>query len=134
MRWGLFFLGLLLLGLVYEISELYLDQWGKVDLFLCHDREMYPSSYIYYSNENIGRIILALGVRKLMLLVDFLKPFSYFATAFVILESIDLVDFWLTRNSLWFEFRGYPITFNVLKIFIFTVLFGHEFIHRNIAA
>lgn len=135
MRWGLLFLALLIFGLLFEFSELLLDErWGKVDLFFRLNHQMYPSSYIYYAGETLTYIFLGLVVRHLMSLIERTKPYKHFATAFVILETIDFIDFWVTGNSLWFEYREYPITYNVVKVFIFTVLFGHELIHRDTSA
>lgn len=134
MKWGFFFFGVILFGLMYEFSELWLDERGKVDLFLRSDRQIYPSSYIYYSAETLSYIFLALAVRRLMYSIESLDQYKHFATSFSILEGIDFIDFWITGNSLWFEFRGYPITYNVIKVFIFTVLLGHELIRRDTSA
>lgn len=132
MKWGFLFLGLLILGLTFELVEGWADKkWGEVDLFWCINAKMNPSSYVYYNNETLERIILALFIRYLMSLNEVLKPFRHFATAFAILETIDLIDFWITGNTLWFLFHGWPVTFNIIKLAIFVILLTYEFISNR---
>ena len=75
----------------------------------------------------LERIILALGIKYLMSLISFLKPYQHYAMAFAVLESIDLVDFWLNGNTLWFEYKGYPITFNVIKFLVFILVIIYDY-------
>lgn len=123
MKWGFLFLGLILLGLLFELAEGWADKkYKEVDLFWGINARMNPSSYVYYNNETLERIILALFIRYLMSFVTFIRPFRYFATAFAILEAIDLIDFWITGNTLWFEYYGWPVTYNIIKFLVFTLL------------
>lgn len=128
MRWGFFFFVLLFLGITFEIAEGWADKkWGEVDLFLLIDAKMSPSSYVYYNNETLERILLALFIRYLMSMIDFLKPYRHYAMAFAVLEGIDLIDFWLNGNTLWFEYQGYPITFNVIKFLVFILVIIYDY-------
>lgn len=115
MKFGLFFFAIILLGLIFEICVGTLDkQFGRVDLFLMSNRIIYPSSYVYYSGETLIYIAFALMIRHFSIN-------KHYATAFIIVESIDFIDFWITNNSLWFEFQGWPITFNIIKVVVFVL-------------
>lgn len=121
MRLGLFFLGIITLGFCFELAEHFDSQWGKVDLFLLKDEQWNPSSYVYFVGESVAYIGLALMIRKL-------TPYKHIALAFVIIESVDLIDFFVTKNGPWFEFHGWPVTYNVVKLSIFVLFLTYEFI------
>lgn len=124
MKLGLFFLGIILLGFCFEFVEHLDSKLGTIDLFYLRDVKWNPSSYVYFTGESIAYIAMGLMIRKL-------TPYKHIALAFVVVESIDLIDFYVTKNDLWFEFRGYPITYNVIKVFIFTLLLGYDFIRNT---
>lgn len=128
MKWGVLFFALILLGLTFEFTEFWLDkEWGEVDLFFLIDAKMYPSSYIYYNNETSERIILALITWRLMLRIDSIKDFAHYAAVFAMVEGLDLIDFWATGNTMWFQFREYPVTFNAVKILIYLFYLTYEY-------
>jgi len=135
MKFGLIFFCFLLLGLVFEFVEEWADKkWGEVDLFFIIDAKINPSSYAYYTNETLERIFLALFIRHLMSVIDNIKCFKEYATAFIILESIDLIDFWMTGNTLWFLYHEVPITFNVIKVAIFMIAIIANETNRSITS
>lgn len=115
MKYGFFFFVIILVGLAFEIVAGTLDnRHGRIDLFFLSDRVIYPSSYVYYTGEALTYIAIAVVIRHFSIN-------KHYATAFIIVESIDLIDFWITDNSLWFEFSGWPITFNIIKVVIFVL-------------
>jgi hypothetical protein len=114
-------------GLGYELMLPYDDRWGRVDLFLHSDRAIYPSSYFYYSGETILYILLAVLIMRLMAKIPAISEFKHFALVFIVLEFGDLLDFWITDNDLWFEFRGWPITYNVIKVLVFILVLIYEY-------
>jgi hypothetical protein len=127
MRYGLFFFGVVFLGIGFEFAQLYDERWGRIDLFLNSDRSIYPSSYVYYSVGHLTDILLASLVMYLMTKIPSIAQFKHYALLFVVLEAVDLLDFWLTNNDLWFEFTGYPVTFNVLKVLVFILVIIYDY-------
>lgn len=128
MRYGFFFFGLVLFGLGYELMLPYDDQFGRVDLFLNSDRAIYPSSYFYYSGETILYILLAVLIMWLMSKIQAISEYKHYALVFIVLELGDLIDFWITNNEFWFEFRGHPITYNVIKVLVFILVLLYEYV------
>jgi hypothetical protein len=126
MKLGLFFLGIISLGFCFEIAEHFDKIWGKVDLFLLTDAQWNPSSYVYFTGESLAYIALALVIRQF-------SPYKHIALAFVIIESIDLIDFYMTKSGPWFEFHGWPVTYNLIKLTIFVLFLIYEFIHIQFA-
>lgn len=120
MKLGLLFLFIIVLGFCFELVEHLDKEWGKIDLFVLKDEQWNPSSYVYFAGESIAYIALALMIYKL-------TPHKHIALAFVIIESVDLIDFFITKNGPWFEFQGWPITYNIIKLVIFTVFLTYEF-------
>jgi len=127
--YGLFVFGVILLGLGYELMYSYDDQFNRVDLFLLSDRKIYPSSYFYYSAESITYIGFAV-----MLFRSIIPQAKQYVLLFIILESIDLIDFWITNNDMWFQYRAWPITFNVIKVAIFMIAIIANETNRSITS
>lgn len=115
MRLGLFFFGIILMGLCFEFVEQMDDKWGKIDLFILADARWNPSSYVYFTCESIAYIALAFGIK-------WYTKYKSVATSFIIVESIDLFDFFLTKNDVWFKYYDWPITYNIIKVVIFVFL------------
>jgi hypothetical protein len=124
-------IGLILLGVVFEAFDV-LDL-SKIDLFLLYNREMNPSSYVYYSDEHITYISLSCIIYWLLGKIPSLQHIKPLVFAFIIIEAMDFVDFWLTDNTAWFYFHGWPITFNIIKVFVFMLVLTYER-YRTIAA
>lgn len=96
------------------------SEWGKVDLFLLSDAQWNPSSYVYFTAESLAYIALALQIRKI-------TPYKHITLAFVVVESIDLIDFYATKNGPWFEYHHWPVTYNLIKLVIFALFLIYEF-------
>lgn len=124
MKLGLFFLGIILLGFCFEFVEHLDNKLGTIDLFYLRDVKWNPSSYVYFTGESLAYIAMGLMIRKL-------TTYKHIALAFVVVESIDLIDFYITKNDLWFTFYGWPITYNVIKVFVFTLFFCYELIRNT---
>lgn len=121
MKLGLLFLGIIFLGFCFEFIEHMDNKWGKIDLFYLTDAQWNPSSYVYFTGESLAYIALALIIRNL-------TPYKHIALAFIIVESIDLIDFYVTKNGAWFVFYGWPITYNIIKLVIFVLFLTYEFV------
>lgn len=117
MKYGVYFLSILIIGLFFEMAEPIEEAFypGKVDLFLFRDIQMHFSSYIYYTCEHLGYILLSLMIFKEV------SQAKVYAFLFIILESADIFDFWTTANGVWFIYEGWPVTFNIIKVFIFAL-------------
>ena len=72
-------------------------------------------------------------VKRLMSLIHGLDHAKQYVLLFIILESIDLIDFWVTNNDLWFLYREVPITFNVIKVAIFMIVIIANETNRSIS-
>ncbi len=121
---GLFF-AILLLGVIYDFVEMREAKWfppdGVRNFFLIKPYTMHLSSMVYYSQEFITYIALVFHG------VLFKGKVNAFFWMFVILTGMDLVDFWMTGNTEWFVYRKIPITFNIVKVFVFLLLIYYEF-------
>lgn len=118
MRYGFYFLCIILIGLLFEIAEP-LDKIyspNRIDLFLLADKKLYLSSYVYYTCEHVIYFLLAFIIFKEV------SAARIFAIAFCILEVMDCLDFWITANGPWFPVGKWPITFNVIKVVIFMLV------------
>lgn len=115
MKLGVFFFGIILIGLAFEFVEQMDDKWGRIDLFIIEDEQWNPSSYVYFIGESIAYIALALVIRHY-------TKHKHVATSFIVVESIDLMDFFLTKNGVWFTYHHWPITYNIIKVVIFVFL------------
>lgn len=123
MKFGFYFLSLLFIGLLFEIAlpiqKTYFP--NEESLFLLSDHKMYFRSYVYYTCEHIIYFLLAL-----MVSVE-IKQARMYATLFCVLELGDIADFWITANGDWFEYQGYPITYNVIKVLVFILVIIYEY-------
>lgn len=131
MKLGFALFGLIILGLLFEVSEAYEKRWFPPDgtgiFFISLNYPMHFSSIVYYVIETITYIFM--GV-----IIWFRPAVNHFIKAFVVVEFLDLVDFLFTGNTMWFRFHAAPITFNVIKVFIFGSVLAYEFIRNFIAS
>lgn len=123
MRFGLYFLCILFISLLFEIAlpiqKIYFPD--EVSLFVFSDHVMYFRSYVYYTCEHLTYFLLALIVAKEI------PKAKVYATLFCVLEIGDAIDFWLTANGDWWTFHGYPTTFNVLKFLVFILVIIYDY-------
>lgn len=118
MRFGIYFLCILILGLFFEMAWPLQQAFfpGERHFFLLSDQTMQFRSIVYYLVEHFSYILLALIVYKE---VPASKKYS---GAFIILEFCDALDFMVTANVDWIVINTYPVTFNVIKVTLFTLL------------
>ena len=127
MRIGLYLLCLLFLGLLFEIAQPIETAFfpERQSFFLISNKEIYFSSFVYYLQEHLICLLL-------ILLVYFEINYGRFLVCiYFCLEFFDALDFWITANGDWFYIKGYPITFNVVKVLLFILAIGYEY-SRNI--
>jgi hypothetical protein len=113
----LFMFSVMLLGIVFLV----VPDAPPQDFFPFADMKVTPEWYVYYLIESLIIIIFA-GY-----LVVESKDFKTVAVVFLILQTIELIDFVLTYNMAWFEYRGYPITYNVIKVLVFILVLIYEY-------
>lgn len=118
MKFGFFFLGLVVIGVMFEAATWVDDNWlpGQRDFFLFADHKMHFSSIVYYTIEHVVYFLLGLFIYSF---VHVTRPYSM---AFCMFEILDIGDFFATANGSWFFFMGLPVTFNVIKVVVFVLL------------
>jgi len=129
MKYGVYFLAILIIGLFFELAEPIEEEYfpGLRDLFLLSSHRMHVSSFVYYICEHLTNALLALTVYKLLSVIilfyntQAFKQAQFFTVVYGSLEIADAFDFWITANSTWSEVGGWPITFNTIKVFVFVV-------------
>lgn len=129
MRIGLYLLCLLIFGLMFEIAQPIEDAFfpERQSFFLLSDHQMYFSSFIYYIQEHLINIFL-------ILIIYFEINYGRFLVGvYAWLEFLDGLDFWVSANGDWFYIKGYPITFNIIKVFVFTLAIGYEYYRSTVA-
>lgn len=118
MRFGFYFLCILILGLFFEmagpIQQAFLP--GERHFFLFSDQTMQFRSIVYYLVEHLSYMLLALIVYKEV------PASKLYSGAFIILEFCDAVDFMVTANGDWVVINTWPVTFNVIKVTVFTLV------------
>jgi hypothetical protein len=116
----LFIFSVMVLGVVFLI----VPDAPPYDFFLLVDKKVTPEWYVYYLIESLIIIIFALYMRLES------SEHKLYTTLFLALQIIELIDFILTYNMVWFYYKELPITFNVIKVLVFGSLLAYECI-RN---
>lgn len=128
MRLGIYLYFIILFGVVFDFIERHEHKWfppeGIVTVYPLRPWQMHFSSHVYYSQETISYILIAL-------IPVFFKR-NHFLWAFIILEILDFIDLQLTGNRTWFIYREIDITFNMVKALSFGLLLSYEIIKRII--
>lgn len=130
-RFGLYFLSIILLGLLFEIAEPIEDRFFKdqyLHWFLFSDASLRFSSYVYYTVEHAIPLFIALIV------VNEVPQARFYASVYCYLQFIDTLDFWATANGLWVDIGGWPITFNIIRVLIFVMLLTYGIIRTIITS
>lgn len=118
MRFGIYFGCILILGLLFEMAGPFEARFlpGPREYFILSDQTMHFRSIVYYLVEHFSYILLALVVYKEV------PASKLYSMAFIILEFCDAVDFMVTANGDWAVINTWPVTFNVIKIALFTLV------------
>ena len=89
--------------------------------FLFSNIKLYPATYMYFIAEKIILIILAYVV------VTQESEYREAVMMFFLLMVADLADFLLCYNEVWwFTSGGIPVSMNIVKVFIFTLVIIKE--------
>jgi hypothetical protein len=129
-----FLFSILIFGMLFELVASFDDQIGRVDLFFFYEHQMWPSSYAYYAEGHFNQIAFALLIHYLVAFIPRFYIAHPFTLAFIVIESLDFLDFWATGNTKWFDFHEWPITFNVVKVFIFVAVSAYEYLGHHITS
>ena len=119
-----FIFSVMILGVVFLI----VPNGEPYDFFPYAQMKVTGEWYVYYILQHLIFIFFALFL--VMETDDY--PKSTFV--FFLLQIGELIDFLLTYNTTWFEVRGWPVTFNVLKVFVFLLAVSYEFLCNFFAA
>lgn len=113
-----FLLGLIMvMGLIWEIVPQPDANAKTYDWFLFYDYAIAPQWYAYFTMQHLVVIVLSL------IILDIVKTlYSVPVKWFILLQTGQLVDFWLTYNTTWFHIGVLPVTMNLTQIFIFGVV------------
>lgn len=112
-----FFLVILIAGILFEVSQPIENKFfpEKQNWFILYNYPMALSSHVYYIIEHFITISSGVFIAKN---VDRVRKYAIFYT---VLEGVDLLDYFLTGNTMWFEIWGWPITYNAVKISLFVL-------------
>lgn len=89
---------------------------GPREYFLLSDQTMHFRSIVYYLVEHLSYILLS------AIAFFEVRESRLYSGAFMILEFCDAVDFMITGNGDWAVINTWPVTFNVIKIALFTLV------------
>jgi len=130
MRYGVYFLCILILGLFFEMAGPIQQKFlpGERHFFLLSDQTMQLRSIVYYLVEHLSYILLALIVYKEV------PASKLYSVAFIVLEFCDAADFMITANGDWTVINGWPVTFNVIKVSLFCLVIIYAFTRRHITS
>ncbi len=109
----------MLLGMAYMVFG---DDFTAMIGFPFHKGETYLQSWVYCIGEHLGLIILSL------IILFEAKKYRFAFTVFLGYQVMDLLDFLLTDNSVWFSLGSLPISMNTLGITIFAMAVIKSFI------
>lgn len=108
-----------------------IDTWAlppdtnKVDLFPYADVKVTPEWYAFYACKHLILITFALFIFKES------DKYKVALLCFLLIHIVGLIDFGLAYGLPWFDFRGYPIGFNLIKICIFMLAIGYEYYREH---
>lgn len=98
------------------------------DFFPFSDSKVTAEWYVFYLCEHLILIVFAFFI--------FMESDQYkFALGlFLLIQVMDTADFMLTYSDPWFYLNDTPITFNIVKVLIFTCVLAYEsirLVNRN---
>ncbi len=107
---------LILLYLTFVLGLYYLVIPNTVeprDYFLFSDMQLYLSTHIYFIIEKFILIVLA------YILANEATEYKQALWVFFWLLVVDLVDYTLAYGSVWFSIGQFPVSMNMVKVFVF---------------
>jgi len=91
-----------------------------IDPFPFAEQRIYAESYAYYLNEHLAWILISY-----ILMVEVPKHRPFFKV-FLIINVLDMVDYLLSYNSIWFKVGTIPISFNVVSFGVLALILVSE--------
>ena len=107
---------LVLLYLTFVVGLIFLlipQATHTEDYFPFYDIQMYRSTYIYFIIEKGILILLA------SIIANEATEYKNALWIFVGLLFADLIDYFLTYNTIWFRIQNFPISMNTVKATVF---------------
>lgn len=86
-------------------------------MFLLNEKTITKQNYYYYLYEHVGAIIPA------VIFYFDNKRFRIAFLCYIFAEVGDMIDFACTYNEQWWSYHGIPVTYNIVKILIFSMGF-----------
>lgn len=86
---------------------------------LC-DVELYPDTYLYFLFVHLGFLLLAVFI--------FFngQEFKNALLIFVLIHTVDVVDYLVMYGQTWFYYSSYPISWNMLRVVVFSLSIFNE--------
>lgn len=95
------------------------------DYFLFSDMKLHFATYIYFICERLVLVVLAYVVASEA------TKYREAIWIFFFLLCVDVVDFLLTYNSVWFYVRSFPVSMNTTKSIVFGLVIIRELWNRS---
>lgn len=111
---------LIWITLVFSVLFLLYNPKGEIG-FLFSTMVLTPEIWFYYLFEHLIVLILA------MVILSMATEYRYAFKIFVIIQIIDTVDYCLTYGEPW---PFLPVSWNVVKVFIFSPIVGYEILKK----
>lgn len=111
---------LLYLTLILSCVFLWIPRIGPEDYFLFSDMELYFATYVYFILERVFIIILA------YVIANEATKYNDALWMFFWLCVLDLVDFLLCYNDVWFRVNEWPMSMNIFKSIVFGLVILRE--------
>lgn len=109
----------LLIGVVFLLLP---EIGSQIDFFLFSDVKLTGTQYIYFLCEKAVLIVLA------FIIANEATEYRQAIWCFFWLFVLDLVDYLLCYNQVWFFYKSIPISMNVFKSVVFGIVILQEWI------
>jgi len=106
-----------LLGLLFMVIR---DDSTAMVGFLFKDNQMFLQAWIWFTGKHHAKVIILS-----LLLYQYIRSLPMFV--FLIWEILEMVDFFLTANSVWFHLGLVPVSMNTVGITAFCLALLKEY-------
>lgn len=120
---------LILLYLTFVVGLVFLilpEQISTKDYFPLYDIQMYLSTYVYFILEKSILILLA------AIIYTEATEYKNELRVFIFLLIFDLIDYFLTYNTIWFHIGEFPVSMNTMKCFLFGLTILNAWTRKHI--
>jgi hypothetical protein len=97
-------------------NPVHLEGEPRYDLFPYSDHKITLENYVYYIFEHLFLMLI--------LFMWFCECSDYskdYVRAFLILQSVDFIDYLLSYNAEYFTLYNYPVSYNTIMIFTYMI-------------